>query len=134
MIEDYQVKAARYIMELGDWIEKLELLTLVDTLKENVKTYVDRLLSLQNSDGGFPHNWIKGFPSSIIETSNAITITSRIGLNDDERIRKAIKFLIEKQLDNGSWVEENIECENGSNEIIVSAEALRALATAGIKG
>ncbi|MCC6017939.1 MAG: terpene cyclase/mutase family protein [Candidatus Verstraetearchaeota archaeon] len=134
MIEDFQVKAARYIMELGDWIEKLELLMLVDNLKENVKMYVDRLLSLQNLDGGFPHNWVRGFPSSIIETANAITITSKIGLNSDERIRRAIKFLIEKQLDNGSWVEENLECENGSNEIIVSAEALRALATAGIKG
>ncbi|MCS7368652.1 MAG: terpene cyclase/mutase family protein [archaeon GBS-70-058] len=133
MIEDFQVKAARYIMELGDWIEKLELLMLVDNLRENVKIYVDRLLSLQNADGGFPHNWIKGYPSGIIETANAITIISKLGLND-ERINRAIEFLIKKQLDNGSWVEENLECEDGSNEVIVSAEAIRALATAGIKG
>jgi len=137
MIEDFQVKAARYIMELGDWIEKLELLMLVDNLRENVKIYVDRLLSLQNADGGFPHNWIKGYPSGIIETANAITIISKLGLNDERinrAINRAIEFLIKKQLDNGSWVEENLECEDGSNEVIVSAEAIRALATAGIKG
>jgi len=133
MIEDFQVKATRYIMELGDWIEKLELLMLVDNLRENVKIYVDRLLSLQNADGGFPHNWIKGYPSGIIETANAITIISKLGLND-ERINRAIEFLIKKQLDKGSWVEENLEYEDGSNEVIVSAEVIRALATAGIKG
>jgi len=133
MIEDFQVKATRYIMELGDWIEKLELLMLVDNLRENVKIYVDRLLSLQNADGGFPHNWIKGYPSGIIETANAITIISKLGLND-ERINRAIEFLIKKQLDKGSWVEENLEYEDGSNEVIVSAEVIRALATEGIKG
>ncbi|MEM3886571.1 MAG: prenyltransferase/squalene oxidase repeat-containing protein, partial [Candidatus Methanomethylicia archaeon] len=134
MIEDFQVKVAKYVMEWGEWIEKCELLLLLDTEKDKIKIYMDKLLSLQNDDGGFPRNWIKGYSSGIIETAKVIELASKIGLKNDERIERAIKFLIKNQLENGAWMEESLEYEDNSNDVIVSAYALKAIATAGIKG
>lgn len=134
MIEDFQVKVAKYIMEWGEWIEKCELLLLLGTEKDKIKIYMDKLLSLQNEDGGFPRNWIKGYSSGIIETAKVIELASKIGLREDERIEKAIKFLIKNQLDNGAWMEESLEYEDNSNDVIISAYALKAIAMAGIKG
>jgi len=135
MIEEFQVKAAKYIMEWGEWIEMNELLVLLNIGKDKVKMYMDRLLSLQNSDGGFPYQWVKGYPSGIIETARVVELASKIDLeNNNSIVKSAVEFLIKKQLDNGSWVEEALDYEENPNEISTSAYVLKALATAGVRG
>ncbi|RLE51067.1 MAG: hypothetical protein DRJ20_02670, partial [Candidatus Methanomethylicota archaeon] len=102
---DFETRAARYVMEWGEWIEKLQLLVLLGFKVERAKIYVEKLISLQNQDGGFPKNWIKGNPSSLMETATALELLAKMKFKS-EVMRKAAKFLADKQLANGSWREE----------------------------
>lgn len=130
MIEEFQLKAARYIMEWGEWIDKIELLNLLRVSKKYMKNYIDRLLDLQNEDGGLPHEWVKGRRSGIIETARFLEVSSKIGLNG-ERISKAIKFLKNKRLESGEWREEE-DYEDNSGEIIVTSQVLKSIASTNI--
>ena len=57
---NFETAAAKYIMEWGEWIEKLRLLAELEIDIKNLDIYIKKLLDLQNPDGGFPKKWIKG--------------------------------------------------------------------------
>mgnify|MGYP000144318458 CR=1 FL=1 len=129
---DFETRAARYIMEWGEWIEKLQLLALLGFKFERAKIYVEKLIKLQNQDGGFPRNWIKGRASSLLETATALELLAKMNFRE-EVLEKAAKYLVEKQLANGSWREEKEEYGERRAEkhrvTLETARILRALAS-----
>ncbi len=85
-----------------------------DVSKEYIQRGMKWLFSVQNDDGGWgescdsyqtqnPVGIGKSTPS---QTAWALLGLMAFGVFDDERIKKGISFLIEKQLKNGSWKEE----------------------------
>jgi len=133
MIEDFETRAARYVMEWGEWIEKLRLLAELEIDIKNLDIYIKKLLDLQNPDGGFPKKWIKGNNSGIIETATALELLSKLKIKN-ENTQKAIEHLLRKQLINGSWREEEYIKGKTPRTNLLTAKVTRALLAYNIKG
>lgn len=134
MIEDFETRAARYIMEWGEWIEKLKLLAELEVNVENLDIYLKKLTDLQNPDGGFPKRWIEGNVSGIMETATALELLSKLKIKN-EVTEKAVQYLLQKQLVNGSWREEEEYIRRKTPRTnLLTAKVIRALLTHNVKG
>ncbi|RJP60808.1 MAG: squalene--hopene cyclase [Candidatus Auribacter fodinae] len=93
-------------------------LTGLQAIGEDVnQAYIQRgiqwLFSIQNSDGGWGESCLSYHSSEYIgkgtstpsQTSWALIALVSCGYADDARVRRGIRFLTDKQLDNGSWEE-----------------------------
>ena len=84
--------------------EALRLLLAVKTGKpaEQLQSGIDRLLSRQNSDGGWSQ--VNGIPSDAYATGQALWVLSFAGVKNDRlEIGRAVSFLAENQREDGSW-------------------------------
>jgi len=124
---EFETTAAKYIMEWGEWIEKLQLLAILKISRKKAGIYLEKLIKLQNSDGGFPVNWRRGSRSGIIETAVALEALSNLKA-DRKIVLNAVKFLEKKQLPNGSWMEENEERNRRVEPTIITAKVIRGIA------
>ena len=111
-----EAAAARYSHEkAGEWLrdtkstetaQALALRLLLDVRLDNpaeqVQSGIDRLLGLQNSDGGWSQ--IKEMPSDAYATGQSLWALSFSGIKRDRpEISRAISFLVANQREDGSW-------------------------------
>jgi hypothetical protein len=93
-----------YVDENGTLLEKARLLRIL--LNETPsKAVYEKLLSLQNPDGGFPSRPKAGSASSLDSTLTAIWQLDELGMFDTAYTRRALKFLIAMQRAYGGWDE-----------------------------
>jgi hypothetical protein len=93
-----------FVDENGSLLEKARLLHIL--LKEKpAKVVYEKLLSLQNSDGGFPSRPKAGSPSSVDSTLTAIWQLDELGMFESAPVRRALNFLVSLQRAYGGWDE-----------------------------
>ncbi len=69
---------------------------------EGEKDGLDRLLDMQNKDGGWP--FVKGDESTPHTTGEVLYVLSRLGVSADHAaVRRACKYLLDNQEMDGSW-------------------------------
>ncbi len=123
---NFEEKAVRYIMEWGEWIEKLQLLAALNIDVNRAKIYLNKLIKLQKSNGGFARNWKPDNSPGIFETALALELLSKIKFNG-EALDKAAKFLIQKQIDDGSWISEEDDWTMRRRVTLTTAKVLKSL-------
>ncbi len=128
----FEEEITKYIMEWGDWIDKLRLLAFLQVDFQKVKLYVNRLTALQLPSGGFPKNWNKKFSEGILETALALEILSKIGAKQHEASSRAARFLIQSQHKDGCWIDTR-NWQISRRVTLVTAKVSKALATYGIR-
>lgn len=67
--------------------------------------YISELIDLQNKDGGFPYNFEKGNTSTLMDSTAVLVIMEEFNYLDHEIVEKIVKFLLNKQEEDGSWNE-----------------------------
>jgi hypothetical protein len=83
---------------------------------EDWQPLVKQLLSQQNADGGWAQ--LKGKPSDAVATGQALYALGTVGTPaSDSAVRRAWKFLVETQRDNGSWL---VHTRTGAHDVIIS--------------
>ncbi len=93
-----------FVDENGSLLEKARLLYIL--LKEKPsKVVYEKLLSLQNPDGGFPSRPKAGSPSSVDSTLTAIWQLDELGMFDNPHTRRALNYLVTQQRAYGGWDE-----------------------------
>ncbi|OGO20089.1 MAG: hypothetical protein A2Z14_04690 [Chloroflexi bacterium RBG_16_48_8] len=97
-------KSIHFIEENGSDIEKVRLRHILYDAIPNPEI-LHPFLELQNGDGGFPHSKIKGYPSTTIDTLNALWWMEELGMLHSSSSEKAFIYLIDAQLEDGGWDE-----------------------------
>ena len=98
-------KSIQYIERNGSEIEKARLRHVLygaDAKPEILRPFI----SLQNRDGGFPLNRIKGRPSTVNDTLNALWWMDDLGILHSPTSEQAVQYLINNQLEDGGWDED----------------------------
>src|SRR5512133_103537 len=105
MIADIDLfNAILFVDELGSILEKARLLYLLMDVEPSTEVY-ERLLSLQNPDGGFPSRPKAGSPSAVDSTLTSLWQLDELGMLDHPATKQAATFLIKMQQADGSWDE-----------------------------
>jgi hypothetical protein len=95
------------VLNRGSSVSVLQALKLVDRIETamGVRNLL-QLISLQNTDGGFPNNLEPDSPSSIKITYRAIRTLTQIGVSEHSRIvMSAVNWLLNQQENDGGWHE-----------------------------
>ena len=98
-------KSIHFIEENGSDIEKARLRHILYGAAPNPEI-LQPFIELQNGDGGFPLNRIKGYPSTTNDTLNALWWIEELGMLQSPSSEKAFKYLMDTQLDDGGWDED----------------------------
>lgn len=61
---------------------------------------------MQNADGGLPYNFEKGKNSSLSVTCTMLSVLSELNLLNYDMVKKLIKYLLERQKNDGRWSED----------------------------
>src|SRR5512146_140591 len=93
-----------YVDENGSLLEKARLLRILLNEKPSPAVY-EKLLSLQNPDGGFPSRPRAGSASSVDSTLTALWQLDELGMFETEPARRALGFLAAMQRAYGGWDE-----------------------------
>ena len=93
-----------YVDENGSLLEKARLLRILLNEPPSKAVY-EKLLSLQNPDGGFPSRPKAGSASSVDSTLTAIWQLDELGMFDTPHARRALDFLVGMQRAYGGWDE-----------------------------
>jgi hypothetical protein len=105
-------KSISFVEQNGSEIEKARLRHILygATVKPEI---LQPFVSLQNGDGGFPLNRVKGQPSTINDSLNALWWMEDLGILRSPISEKAIQYLIDTQLEDGGWDEDpNLSSED----------------------
>jgi hypothetical protein len=85
---------------------------------EQAKNLAKELAARQNPDGGW--NWGEGFPSDPYATGQSLYALGKAGrTGDDPVVRRAWKFLLDRQRPDGSWYAPTKKPTNKDNPIAV---------------
>jgi hypothetical protein len=98
-------KSIHYIEENGSDLEKARLHQILYDMKpesEVVRPFVE----LQNRDGGFPLNKVKGVRSTVNDTLNALWWMEELGMLGSPAADQAMDYLFEAQQEDGGWDED----------------------------
>jgi len=98
-------QSIHFIEENGSDIEKSRLRHILYDVVPNPEI-LQPFFDLQNEDGGFPANWIRGHPSTTNETLNALWWMEELGLLNSSSAEKAINYIIKTQKQDGGWDED----------------------------
>ncbi len=93
-----------FVDEHGSLLEKARLLRILMNEKPSKAVY-EKLLSLQNPDGGFPSRPRAGSASSVDSTLTALWQLDELGMFEMEPARRALGFLMHMQRAYGGWDE-----------------------------
>ncbi len=93
-----------FVDENGSLLEKARLLRILLNEAPSKAVY-EKLLSLQNPDGGFPSRPKAGSASSLDSTLTAIWQLDELGMFDSAYTRRALNFLASMQRAYGGWDE-----------------------------
>jgi hypothetical protein len=86
----------------AEWFTARLLLEVKRGEEQSIALARDELLKLQRADGGW--GWLTGSESDALATGPAIYALTQSGLTgDDEPVRRAVTFLLETQLKDGTW-------------------------------
>lgn len=96
--------AILFVDEHGSILEKARLLYLLMDVEPSTEVY-ERLLELQNPDGGFPSRPKAGSPSAVDSTLTSLWQLDELGMLDHPATRQAMTFLVNMQQADGSWDE-----------------------------
>ena len=107
LLEDHETikKAFASLSESGEgknteWLVVRSLLAA--QLNQDAEQLVAELKRRQQTDGGWP--WLVGDQSDALATGMAIFALLRSGMSaDDDAIQRSQQFLLESQLENGTW-------------------------------
>jgi hypothetical protein len=97
-------RALQYIDEHGNLQDKARLLYILAS-EPPPDSIVRPLLDKQNPDGGFPSRPRTENPSSVDNTLTALWQLNELGLFHSAEARRACKFLVAAQAEDGSWDE-----------------------------
>lgn len=135
--------AISYVMENGNPFHRLKLARILSQQGEN-GPLVDELLSLQNSDGGWPWRLEDGNPSGVSDTAKTLELLAGLGVDPGSGpIRKAVSYLLDLQNEDGGWSEspeldgivpEEWTWVSTRHSGYQTADAVNALAEAGYSG
>jgi len=98
--------AVSYVQKNGNAHHKLKMLLLLKGKAENRRKLIEELKSLQNTDGGWPWQLLKGNPSGVSQTARTLELLMKAGENkDSDAVKRAVSFLLERQKPDGGWSE-----------------------------
>jgi hypothetical protein len=118
--------------ELQDRMHRLYGLALIVPTEhaEEIKEERDRLLALQNPDGGWPETTTKGNPSAVYATGQMLVTLMTAGVDKtDVRLQKGFQYLLGEQLNFGGWFQTTTN-ENFRTPMRETRYAVEALAMA----
>jgi hypothetical protein len=98
-------KSIHFVEKNGSDIERARLRYVLYAAEPGPETLLP-FLDLQNKDGGFPCKRVKGKPSSVNDTLNALWWMDELGMLNSPSAEKAFDYLLSMQLENGSWDED----------------------------
>ena len=116
-------KSISFIEQNGSEIEKARLRYIlygVAAKPEILRPFI----SLQNEDGGFPLNRVKGQTSTINDSLNALWWMDDLGILHSPTSEKTIQYLIDTQLEDGGWDEDPNLSSEDLPEWIIPGELL----------
>ncbi len=93
-----------FVDENGSLLEKARLLRILLNETPSKPVY-EKLLSMQNKDGGFPSRPRPGSASSLDSTLTAIWQLDELGMFEEKPVRRALGFLVNMQRAYGGWDE-----------------------------
>ena len=93
-----------FVDEHGSLLEKARLLRILMNEKPSKAVY-EKLLSMQNTDGGFPSRPRAGSASSVDSTLTALWQLDELGMFETEPAQRALRFLVNMQRAYGGWDE-----------------------------
>jgi hypothetical protein len=93
-----------FVDENGSLLEKARLLRILLDEKPSPAVY-EKLLSLQNPDGGFPSRPRGGSASSVDSTLTALWQLDELGMFETPEARRGMGFLVDQQGADGGWDE-----------------------------
>ncbi|RPJ51844.1 MAG: hypothetical protein EHM21_01725, partial [Chloroflexi bacterium] len=93
-----------FVDEHGSLLEKARLLKILLNEKAAKPVY-EKLLSLQNADGGFPSRPRAGSASSVDSTLTALWQLDELGMFETPEARRGLGFLVDQQRAYGGWDE-----------------------------
>ncbi|GAB4143381.1 MAG: terpene cyclase/mutase family protein [Planctomycetaceae bacterium] len=98
-------RRAKSIKETAKSIEWFAVRLLLEHQQGNEKAVLSsyqKLMKLQNADGGWP--WLRGGKSDAMATGQVLYVLSRVGRDDSrEAIQRAQNYLLKTQRKDGSW-------------------------------
>ncbi len=97
-------RAITFIAEKGSSLENARLHFILEGANPSPEV-VQKLLELQNADGGFPFGMLAGNLSTINETTVALWWLEELGMLATSQAESAFAFLISAQQEDGSWDE-----------------------------
>jgi hypothetical protein len=135
--------AISYVMENGNPLHRLKLARILGR-EGDYEPLVDELLSLQNSDGGWPWRLEEGNPSGVSDTAKTLELLAGLGVDPGSGpIRRAVSYLLDLQNEDGGWSEspeldgavpEEWTWVSTRHSGYQTADAVNALAEAGYSG
>lgn len=103
-MRDYLRRAAAYIQENGDELERARLAGLLGRERPDPKS-MRALLTRQSDDGGFPYEMVPGRPSSVTSTATALQWMADLRVLSSSQAERAVAFLLSVQRPEGAWWE-----------------------------
>jgi len=97
-------KACDFVYQNGDDIEK-ERLDAILKRKKPSESVILHIAHLQNPDGGFPYQRMKGELSTLNDTEVELVVLNDLGLLSSEVGKKALGYILAMQKEDGSWDE-----------------------------
>ncbi|MFW9958731.1 MAG: prenyltransferase/squalene oxidase repeat-containing protein [Candidatus Odinarchaeota archaeon] len=95
-----------YLLSNGNIADKVRLITAGYEVPSDIQESIMKDLSgLQNADGGIPFGFIRGAPSSVKQTSEILTLISKLKAQYKDLVRSMTVFIISRQKNDGGFAE-----------------------------
>jgi hypothetical protein len=95
-----------FLLSNGNIADKVRLIAAGHKIPSDIQEGVmDDLSSLQNSDGGLPFGLIRGSPSSVKQTSEILTLISKMKKKYNDLVKSMTEFIISRQKNDGGFAE-----------------------------
>jgi hypothetical protein len=95
-----------FLLSNGNIADKVRLIAAgYEIPLEIQESIMNDLSSLQNSDGGIPFGFERGAPSSVKQTSELLTLLSKLKTKYPSLVKSMIDFIISRQKNDGGFAE-----------------------------
>jgi len=99
------LKAIQFVSDQGNVVEQARLRRILENERPSLEVIAE-LFAGQRVDGGFPPFWAQDY-SSLDATCFRLAKAEQLGiLETEEAVRRAVRFIAERQSPDGSWEED----------------------------
>ncbi|PNX50703.1 MAG: hypothetical protein BV458_12765 [Thermoplasmata archaeon M9B2D] len=95
-----------FLLSNGTIADKVRLITAGYEIPSDIQESIMKdLMSLQNNDGGIPFGFMRGAPSSVKQTSEMLTLISKLKSKYKDLVKSMTDFIISRQKSDGGFAE-----------------------------